>query len=121
MDVEGGRSSTNFVRRHWVREVKYLDVSARSPDDENLVLHVHCVTPVLEFYCGQRSGRSKVPVLDSGRVFPASVTMCWEKKEETKQRIELGGKRARNVPLVFCPSCLWQGFLPEPFQTTSRI
>jgi len=121
MDVGGGGSSTNFVRRHWVREVKYLDVSARGPDHKNLVLHVHCVTFVLEFYRGKGVGRSKVPVLDSGRVFPASVTMCWEKKEETKQRIELGGKLARNVPLVFCPSCPWQEFQPEPFQTTSHI
>jgi len=83
MDV-GGKgvygSSTNFVRRHRVRKVKYLDVSARGPDCEHLVLHVHCVTFVLEFYCGKRGGRSKVPVLDSGRVFPASVTMCWEIK-----------------------------------------
>jgi len=65
-------------------------MSARGPDSENLVLHVHGVTPVLEFYGSQRSRRSEVPILN-GTCFPASVTMCWEKIKEgaNKRRNEL--------------------------------
>jgi len=94
-------SSTNFVRRYWVRKIKNLDMSARSPDHEHLVLRVHGVTSILELYSGKRGGRSEIPVLDLGDVFPASVTMCWEKRRKTKQkekRIELGGKKSDSVP-----------------------
>jgi hypothetical protein len=56
-------SGTDFVRRRWIREVKNLDMSARGPDYEHLILHVHRVTSVLEFHGGQWSGRSEVPIL----------------------------------------------------------
>jgi len=67
---------------------------ARSPDCEHLVLDVHGVTSLLELHSSQRGGRSEVPILGSGACFPASVTMCWEKKT----RIELGGKKDGLVP-----------------------
>lgn len=106
--MDGG-TTTNFVRRYWVSEVEYLDMSARGPDHEHLVLHIHGVTSFLEFHSSQWGGRSEVPILDSGEgvCFPASVTMCWEKKKgqtKEKQRIEPGVKKGGLVPSAFCPS-----------------
>jgi len=63
--------STHFVRRYWVSEVEYLDMPARGPDYEHLVLDVHGVTSFLELHSSQRGGRSEVPILGSGGVFPS--------------------------------------------------
>jgi hypothetical protein len=81
----GGGANTNFVRCYWVREVKYLDLSARGPDHEHLILHVHGVTSFLEFHSGQWSGRSEVPILDSD-VFPSVSDHVLGKKERKKEK-----------------------------------
>ena len=61
-------------------------MSARGPDNENLVLHIHGVISVLEFCGSQWSRRLEGPILD-GMCSPAPVTMCWEKiKERTNKR-----------------------------------
>ena len=110
----GRETNAYFVRRYWVSEVKYLDMSARSPDYEHLVLDVHGVTSILEFHRSQWGGRSEVPILDLGQ-FPSVSNQMLRKK-----RIELDGKKDKLVPLAFCPSYPWQGSLLEAFQTTSR-